>query len=212
MTLSEYSSSKSGFESLFETPFKIDFRMFESHMLSKTIMHITLAPNDVDEDGRTCLHHAALYESEEGLVGMLQSNIDPNIVDCMGQTALHYLLSHQTMNPYKLYRLVRHLLVGGADPNVGNPGDLTPLMMAVLTSDVSLVQLMCDYGADINARFLTSSSLLFSNNMTALSLAVSKNETEIVQCLKSYEPSPETVFHALQKASPVMKYILLGAQ
>lgn len=195
-----------------ENQHNIDFNVFEPLMLAKSIMHITLTPDEVDEDGRSCLHHAALYESEEGLVSMLQSGIDPNLMDCMGQTALHCLLRHQTMNPYKLYRLVHILLLGGADPNVGNPGQLTPLMLAVLTSDVSIVQLMCDYGADTNVRFLTSSPLLFSNNMTALSLAVSRNGAEIVQCLKRYACSPETIFHALQKASPAMKYILLGAQ
>lgn len=137
-------------------------------------------------------------------------NMPVNHMDSQGNTALHLLLQHQTMDPHVRLVLTRVLLEGGVNPNVGPVGSLTPLMMAVLTTDVPLVKLLCDCGANVNARYLTDAPLHFPNKMTALSLAASMNLPDIIRCLKGPSVDPTTIFHALQKASPSMKAVLMS--
>lgn len=188
-----------------------DFKSMECHALAQAVLHVLQHPLEPDVFDRTSLHYAALYKSEIGIFEMGSiSDIDPNHIDCLGNTALHILLQHQTMNSSVRLVLVRALLRGGADPNVGGPGSLTPLMMAVLTTDVPLVKLLCDFGADVNARYLTDAQLHFPNKMTALSLAASMNLPDVIRCLKGPSVEPTTIFHALQKASPSMKAVIMG--
>lgn len=179
-------------------------------MTTNAINHLLHNPGGIDEMGRTCLHYAALHMSEVGILEMIHGGINPNIVDCQGHTALHLLLQHQTANPHALLALVRFLLLAGANPNVGYPGSVTPLMLAVLTTHVPLVQVLCEFGADVNVRFHTSTPLLFPDKMTALSLAATTEQPLMIKMLKRASSlDPTTTFHALQKASPSMKSVLM---
>lgn len=215
---SNYSLSRISFPIMFPTSIILptiinledDFRVFNCKALAQTVEHVLRDPNGVDEFGRNSLHHASLYNSITGVYEVCQNpKIDINHIDCQGLTPLHLLLQRQTSSQYIRYHSVKALLKCGADPNVGHSGSLTPLMLAVLTTDLSLVNLLCKYKADVNTRYQTDLPLLFPNKMTALSLAVSLELFDIVRCLRNYTPGPVTIFHAIQKATPEMKMILM---
>lgn len=89
------------------------------------------------------------------LKGLLQSGFDANTQDYLGNTALHYAV--QSAGYPKGLKSVKLLLSYGADPNIINNGDRTPLHMAASYVDmaklrVKVLALLVDAGGDLNKR------------------------------------------------------------
>jgi len=73
------------------------------------------------------------------------------------------------------YEITRELLKNGANPNVRQQEDITPLHQAAIHGDEKILTLLLEYGADVFARM--------SNGKTAKDLATEKEHTEIIKLL-----------------------------
>ena len=110
-----------------------------------------------------------------GMIQTLLSKLDPNIPDTKFQNnrALHYAARYGNI------RLLHILLQAGADPNLGNMGGLTPLMIAcrgVKSNHFKCVKRLLEIdGCDIEAKDLTGS--------TALRYAIKSSSVDTVRLL-----------------------------
>lgn len=86
-----------------------------------------------------------------------------NIQDCCGNT----VLSNMIRNPNSSFEICKTLLENGADPNLKNKDEWTPLMIAAKYSGIrnkkEFIQLLLDHAADINLQNNTGySALIFA--------------------------------------------------
>ncbi len=186
----------------------------------------------VDKLGCTPLHYLVSIGAADALnICLTEQHYDVNQLDAMQQTALVRALntvSHITgipTNVENVQSLVFTLLIHGADPNLCGPNDPTPLMLAVLREDPTLVRLLLAAGADPCVR-LPSDGLLLKKGDTALSLAVrlhklldpnAANPTTLPQfsilteLLQSPRITPNIMFHAIQQTKiPFLKQYILN--
>lgn len=130
-------------------------------------------PEVPDQDMRTCLHYAAIFNKVE-LSKLLLSydSVDVNAKDNWGETPLHWVFQW----PNAPSELVKLLLSRGADVDAQDNDSQAPLYEACSVGNLEGARLLLDYGADVN-----DGEDVFG--YTALHAAVSKGNLEIVKLL-----------------------------
>ena len=96
--------------------------------------------------------------------------VNPNMKTSRGQSLLHVVCMETTE-----MHILQELLRVGADPNVFDLQNSTPLMYACKTNQPRAVQTLLDYGAAVNESD--------DRNMTALMMAASRNAAEVISLL-----------------------------
>ncbi len=186
-----------------------------------------------DHYGRTPLHYAVGLHTTYVLETLLGYGwYDVNHMDCLHQTTLQKAMQLIPMTPEEHLQkqlIVLKLLCHGANPNLHHPSDLSPLMIAALQEDTILVHALLLAGADPNARLITD-GLFFMAGESALSLLARKECIEenlsflpndlglydshtpvykmLHQLIHHDTSTPNTIFHALQKAKGSMRSTL----
>jgi uncharacterized protein len=100
--------------------------------------------NEVDRDGRTALHHAAINGDISAVALLMEAGAQPNIRDSAGWTALHFAAAEYHMPVAEA--LLRAGAVVDAEDGHGN----TPLFRAVFESRGrgEMIRLLRAHGAD----------------------------------------------------------------
>lgn len=117
---------------------------------------------------------------------MLEKGADVNNEDRQGVTALWTalgLLQMEDVEREQAMALIEAMLKKSADPNKPIKGGTTPLMLAAISDDTELVQLLLDNQADIEIKN--------ESGLTALDLAKEKQNKETVELLESARPTDD---------------------
>ncbi|XP_064404178.1 transient receptor potential cation channel subfamily A member 1-like [Halichondria panicea] len=93
--------------------------------LKTLIKEHTMTLSEVDKDGRTLLHHAALHSQELVMSFLINSGSNLDAADNKGNTALHLAAEND------LPEACHHLLANGANDSILNKDLYTPLHLAV---------------------------------------------------------------------------------
>lgn len=118
---------------------------------------------DIDikqDDGRTpLLHMLGNCYCVGAILKFLEYGPNCNAIDNEGNGALHIALGRWSTTP----DIIRALLEGGADPNLKNRDDLTPLLLQEKYDRPSteIVDLLLEWGVDINAADRNGATQLF---------------------------------------------------
>ena len=114
--------------------------------------------NAVDSGGRTLLMQAAIDNNHELVKILLDHGADPNIREERNWTALHFAV--QEYNPFS----TKLLLKKGADVNAQDDYGNSVVSRAVMNSRGrgDVIQLLCEYGADVNLKNRSGISALDS--------------------------------------------------
>ena len=134
-------------------------------------------PNEATDKLGSVLTLAAASKKEQLGLFLLTMGADPNIADEHGITPLHYTVANgiaalhgvrydpvYNVYPKNMYKLAKRLLESGADPNIqiasnhrigpdGSPFEMsgsTALLLASVSADVPLMQLLYIHGANPN--------------------------------------------------------------
>jgi ankyrin repeat protein len=155
---------------LLMTPLMIAIRYSDETSSMDTVRYLLKRGANVniaDRNGFTSLI-IATGDSENSLP-IIQLLLDQgayvHVTDNIGNTVLHHALED---NPN--IKIIELLLNKGANPNIKNNSGITPLMTAVIDTDVKIIELLLDKGANIND--------VDNDNATALWHAVA-NEADI---------------------------------
>jgi ankyrin repeat protein len=128
------------------------------------------------------LHNPPLIATVEGrtsditTISVLVSspNINLDYQDNLGRTALLWAVSKGRSD------VVQVLLEAGANPNIGNHEDRTPLMMSVVISNVVMTKLLLDYGADVNDQdFAGRTALHYSVNTISPTVILDRDNVDL---------------------------------
>ncbi|MFC1793921.1 ankyrin repeat domain-containing protein [Planctomycetota bacterium] len=120
----------------------------------------TLIANGVElntkyRGGETLLQSAAITGRTESVKVLLEAGADVNAKNDNGHTALHYPLDIRNSD-YKKYKLSKDtlllLLNKGADVNLKDKKGRTPLHLAAESSNVEIIELLLDKGAEVNEK------------------------------------------------------------
>ena len=102
--------------------------------------------NHQDTDGKSPLHFASRYPSDDFVRLLLDNGANIAALDIWGNTALHEASYH------KRIAVVQLLLKYGADVNAKNNPGHTPFHDAARRGHLEVVRLLLDHGADMNAQ------------------------------------------------------------
>jgi ankyrin repeat protein len=107
--------------------------------------------NERSEDGETALHDAAALHKPAEVQRLIQLGAELNAMDERGQTPLHLALRADSTG-----KVLKLLLDAGADPNINPPARSPPdwrqpLHTAAESGNATLVTLLLDAGAEVNA-------------------------------------------------------------
>lgn len=106
--------------------------------------------NATDQEGGTLLQIICLAHPEktELIEELLKAGANPNIPDKNGGTVLQIIcLAHPEKTD-----LIEQLLKADANPNIADKTGKTPLLTAISKSNIALVELLINYGADANQK------------------------------------------------------------
>jgi ankyrin repeat protein len=176
----------------------------------RTALHLAASHNRVDVaryllSKGVALHaknvgdHTALHEAVmKGYQEMIRLLLDhePNKASMSGEllTAFHMVLDHYLEGESGKREVLKLLLESGCNPNGLSSEGYTPLHRAILSNDVSLVEILLIHGADMRAR--TPMGELLPSGFTPLQLAAQGVQWEICKLLVEkgedpYEKTPD---------------------
>ena len=111
----------------------------------------------------TPLHRAAWNGDMVTVMEQLESGVDPNIRDDLQRTPLHFaaykgristtpvedrVVGEPDPGNYQTAEMVEYMLEKGADPNLRDKDESTPLMEAVPNGHTEIVEMLLKAGAD----------------------------------------------------------------
>lgn len=134
--------------------------------------------NTFSPDGYTPLGLAAFFGHLDIVNVLLPYHADPNIAS---NNAMHVAPLHSAVAGNH-YEVAAKLIEAGGDVNMIQADGFTPLMGAAQNSNLQMVRLLLDHGADVNAR--TAKHAAQFADMTALDFATQANASEIVALLQ----------------------------
>ncbi len=187
---------------------------FDSCLLQAVLFVANATPSSLDEFGRNPLHYCCQMPSPYAVDTLLSlGDFHINQMDCIGQTPLIGAIqaSYSTVIRNFTHPIVRMLLEHGADPNLHGSMSLSPLLIAVLQKDLYLVEILLQFGANVNVR-TDSEDTLLPGRSSALSLALRGELTEVdLQIIWQIlaRSSPSTIFHAIQKVPRHVKSMVM---
>ncbi|RDW76457.1 ankyrin repeat domain-containing protein [Aspergillus mulundensis] len=114
----------------------LDAMRQNQHVETLALLRQGVNSNQVDEEGRTPLHWAAIRGWIEVLIGLLEIGAAPDLEDKLQRTALSYAAESGNL------RAVRVLIEAGAFPNKDDKARQTPLSYAAAGGHDSVVELL----------------------------------------------------------------------
>ena len=126
--------------------------------------------NDVDDNGRTGLHIAAINGNLQITAILIKASARLDVRDRLGNTPLHLAADRSQFEVAKL------LLDAGAPPDAENKNGMTPLMTAASRGNLDLVQALLAKGANARKTDFTGRD--------ALSWATESRRPAVVQVLQ----------------------------
>lgn len=132
------------------------FRRSASESVAETLLKSGVDVNAEGRNGDTALHLAVLPPRKTGLVEKLIAHgANVNAASENGTPLFNLLMMpghSRTFDivPLKLSGVVRLLLDKGADPNIPDSKNNTPLVAAALGGDLAVVEALLDAGAKVN--------------------------------------------------------------
>ncbi|KAB0790883.1 hypothetical protein PPYR_14970 [Photinus pyralis] len=113
-----------------------------------------------------------MFRSESFVKKLVAAGCEINATNKYGQTSLHVALLCSSID------VIHDLIEHGADVNMQDEECRTPLHYAVDNDNLEAVCMLLTYGADV--------SMLCKDNMTAFTLALYRNRTDIAEVLFNY--------------------------
>ena len=144
----------------------------------KTIVGILLSngadPGNIDYHDYTPLHLACQWGWTDTVALLLRNGVEPDTVNILGQSPLMMAVS------LKHFDTVEYLLeYAEVAVNTRDHKGATALFYAINNEDVDLVELLCDFGADVQMKNF--------NKVSALEAACITNNAETVNLLLDYK-------------------------
>ena len=114
----------------------------------------------VTEFGNTDVHLAVMDQAPDTLEALLQGGTSANAENKRRRVPLHYAVLAGTTGSDYSAQMTRVLLRYGADPNMVDDSNLTPLDIAISRGSPAVVRLLLEYGANPNRVHRNGYSLL----------------------------------------------------
>ncbi|KAK4878548.1 hypothetical protein RN001_011054 [Aquatica leii] len=145
----------------------------DMHLLEHLLSHSHLDVNYRNYKGETPLILSLrMFRTNSFISKLIQAGCDINATNKFGQTCLHVALLCSSID-------VLHMLIqSGANVNVQDYEQRTPLHYAVDNDNLEAVCMLLYYGIDV--------SVLCKDHMSAFTLALYRNRTDIAQILFPY--------------------------
>ncbi|BCC09336.1 MULTISPECIES: ankyrin repeat domain-containing protein [Bacillus cereus group] len=148
-----------------------------------------------DEKGNTLGHLACLYNNYEILVYFLKNGLDTTQRNTNEETIIETIISNDC---FKLEEIEG--ILGLVDINQRDERGLTPFIKCCSKSDISLVKLLINYGADINA--------ISNDGITPIVTAYKNNDINMFELLLNFEADPNGYFNKYREVTLLMQSIL----
>jgi len=129
-----------------------------------------------DERSFSAIHYTCSNGNLEMTEALLNKGCRSDIMDKEGNTPLLFVASQPASNEH--FQLLMSLIEFGADPNVQNFNGETPLHLAALNGNNSMVAFLIENGANVNAKNVEGSS--------PLHMAISAGHLEVVSYLATH--------------------------
>ena len=113
--------------------------------------------SELDRHGNTALHYAALSRLGAVISRLLEMGAYIDATNMYGSTPLHVAIKPQSLSPSigphddKTIHLVQLLIDAGADIEMSDWSDRTPLHLAAQMADEASIQVLLDRGANVKA-------------------------------------------------------------
>ena len=98
--------------------------------------------------GQTALMDAVIHDQLESVAALIRYGADVDIQNNAGCSALHFALTNQGANQNPI---IQHLINAGCSTNIQDRNGFSPIMAAVLEDKPTILELLIQSGADINA-------------------------------------------------------------
>jgi len=154
----------------------------DNHRVAHLIKQDSSSINAYSPDGFTALGYAAFFGHPETLELLLNAGaqVDQPARNQMRVCPLHAAVAHR--HPEVALAVVKMLLERGAEANIRQQGEWTPLHEAAARGHQEMVQLLLSHGADVNAKN--------EEGKTPFEMAIEKGHPEVAEMVRpSAQPS-----------------------
>ena len=140
--------------------------------------------------GQTALHYARLSNNSDLLKRIMKQGVDINSQNKKGQSPFFYIVYTSSSTSPRVEKALRTFKILGADINLQEVDDMTPLMEAVWYEREDLVRVLIDLGVDLEVRNFFGSALAWTvvkdhNNIEIAKMLLDKGVTTKMQSTSS---------------------------